>query len=172
MLKTFLFQAIQFSQTVLIQKIQFSISMQFSSIQPIDRSLSGATIPSQSRPGSNGNEGVLHHHRSLTIGSFSVIYRTLVGEGLTPLQRCSRSILRSYICWVLLDINYIYIYIYIYILFQSHLKNETKTTVPPTKISSSNDYIYIYIYMKVAEKHNPNWWIYHDVKSTLTFRFQ
>ena len=31
-LKTFLFQAIQFSQTVLIQTIQLSISMQFSSI--------------------------------------------------------------------------------------------------------------------------------------------
>ena len=33
--------------------------MQFSSIQPIDRALSGATIPCQSGPGSNGNEGVL-----------------------------------------------------------------------------------------------------------------
>ena len=32
MSKTFLFQAIQFSQTVLIQTIQFIISMQFSSI--------------------------------------------------------------------------------------------------------------------------------------------
>ena len=77
MSKTFLFQAIQFSQTVLFsisivfvyvqtnvktvlfQRIQFDISMQFSSIWPIDRTLSGATIPSQSGPGSNGNEGVL-----------------------------------------------------------------------------------------------------------------
>ena len=33
--------------------------MQFSSIQPIDRALSYATIPSLSGPGSNGNEGVL-----------------------------------------------------------------------------------------------------------------
>ena len=33
-------------------------------------------------------------------------------------------------------------------------------------------YIYIYICMKVAEKQNPNRWIYYDVKSTLTFRFQ
>ena len=32
LLKTFLFQSIQFSQTDLIQIIQFSISMQFSSI--------------------------------------------------------------------------------------------------------------------------------------------
>ncbi len=45
-------------QPVLIQTIQFSISMLFSSIQPIDRSLSGATIPDQSRPDSNGNERV------------------------------------------------------------------------------------------------------------------
>ena len=43
-------------------------------------------------------------------------------------------------------------------------------------------YIYIYIYkskyglksdiMKVVQKHNQNRWIYYDVKSTLTFRFQ
>ena len=31
----------------------------FSSIQPIDRTLSGATTPGQSGPGSDGNEGVL-----------------------------------------------------------------------------------------------------------------
>ena len=77
MSKTFLFQAIQFSQTVLFQTIQFnistvsmsksvlfqviqfSVSTQISSIWPIDRTLSGATTPSQSWPGSNGNEGVL-----------------------------------------------------------------------------------------------------------------
>ena len=33
--KIFLFQAIQFSQTVLIQTIQFSIIMQFSSVQTL-----------------------------------------------------------------------------------------------------------------------------------------
>ena len=38
----------------------FSISTQFSSIWPIDRTLSGATTPGQSGPGSDGNEGVLH----------------------------------------------------------------------------------------------------------------
>ena len=32
--------------------------MQFSSIKSIERALSGATIPGQSEPGSNGNEGV------------------------------------------------------------------------------------------------------------------
>ena len=79
---TVLFQAIQFSQTVLIQliqlsisrdfiytqlnvktqlfqTIQFSISTQFSSIWPIDRTLSDATTPGQSGPWSDANEGVL-----------------------------------------------------------------------------------------------------------------
>ena len=56
MSKIFLFQAIQFSQTVLIQTIQFSISMQFSSIWPIDRALSYATIPGQSGSVSDNNE--------------------------------------------------------------------------------------------------------------------
>ena len=69
--KTFLFKVIQFSQivliqttqfnisivfvhtqlnvkTVLFQTIQFSIGMQFSSIWPIDRTLSGATTLGQS----------------------------------------------------------------------------------------------------------------------------
>ena len=47
-------------KTFLFQTIQFSISTQFSSIWPIDRTLSGATTPGQSRPGSDGNEGVLY----------------------------------------------------------------------------------------------------------------
>ena len=67
MSKTFLFQAIQFSPTDLIQTIQFSISMQFSFIQPIDRALSGATIPGQSGPESNGNEGVVRIPQSSSI---------------------------------------------------------------------------------------------------------
>ena len=46
-------------KTFLFQTIQFSISTQFSSIWSIDRTLSGATIPGQSEPGSDGNEGVI-----------------------------------------------------------------------------------------------------------------
>ena len=69
--KTVLFQTIQFSisivfvykqvnvKTVLFQTIQFSISTQFSSIWPIDRTLSGATTPGLSGPGSDGNKIVL-----------------------------------------------------------------------------------------------------------------
>ena len=45
-------------KTVLFQTIQFSISTQFSSIWPIDRTLSGATTPGQSEPGSDGNERI------------------------------------------------------------------------------------------------------------------
>ena len=44
--------------SVLFQTIQFSISMHFISIKPIDKAISGATIPGQSRPGSNDNERV------------------------------------------------------------------------------------------------------------------
>ena len=46
-------------KTVLLQTIQFSISTQFSSIWPIDRTLSGATTLGQSGTGSDGNEGAL-----------------------------------------------------------------------------------------------------------------
>ena len=45
--------------------------MQFSSIRPIDRALSGATIPGQSGPGSNGNEGVLRIPESSSISGTS-----------------------------------------------------------------------------------------------------
>ena len=45
--------------TVLFQTIQFNISLLFSSIQPIDRTLSGVTTLSQSGPGSDGNKVVL-----------------------------------------------------------------------------------------------------------------
>ena len=40
--------------------------MSNSSIWPIDRTLSSATTPGQSRPGSNGNERVLHIPQSIT----------------------------------------------------------------------------------------------------------
>ena len=67
MTKIFLFQAIQFSQTVLFQVIQFRIRMNFSSIWLIDRTPSGATISGQSGPGSNGNERVLRIPQSTCI---------------------------------------------------------------------------------------------------------
>ena len=72
--KTVLFQTIQFSistvsmsKTVLFQTIQLSKSTKFSSIWPIDRTLSGATTPDQSGPGSDCNEGVLNIPQSSSI---------------------------------------------------------------------------------------------------------
>ena len=41
----------------------FRISMQFSSILPIDRSLSGATTPNQSGTGSDGNKALKDKER-------------------------------------------------------------------------------------------------------------
>ena len=95
--KIFLFQSIQPSQTVLFQTIQFSISIQ---LVLLDRTLSGATILSQSGPGSNGDEGVIYIPQSSSITGTSssdclVSYpgHSLVGWGLTPL--------RSYNWWIL-----------------------------------------------------------------------
>ena len=55
------------SKTVLFQTIQVSISTQFSSIWPIDRTFLSATTPGQSEPESNGNEGVLFIPQSSSI---------------------------------------------------------------------------------------------------------
>ena len=55
------------TNTVLFQAIQFSISTQFSSIWPINRTLSGATTLGQSQPGSDGNERVLSIPQSSSI---------------------------------------------------------------------------------------------------------
>ena len=55
-----------------ILKIQFSISTQFRSIWPIDKTLSGATTSGQSRLGSNGNEGVLYIPQSSSITGTSL----------------------------------------------------------------------------------------------------
>ena len=52
---------------VIFQTILFSISTQFSSIWPIDWTLSDATIPDLSGPGGNGNKGVLRIPQSFSI---------------------------------------------------------------------------------------------------------
>ena len=56
---------------------------QFSSIWPIDRTLSGATNPDQSGPGSDGNEEVLRIHQS------SSITETSPSDCLVPYPRHS-----------------------------------------------------------------------------------
>ena len=129
MSKTILFQAIQFSQTVLIQPTQFcisiyfvytqlnvktvlfqtiqfnvstvamskivpfqnnsvhslninSINMHFSSIWPINRTLSGATTLGQGGLGSDGNEGVLRIPQSITRTSPSDCLELYSGRSL------------------------------------------------------------------------------------------
>ena len=47
------------SKTVPLQATHSSISTQFSSIWPLDRTLSGATTPGQSEPKSNSSKAVL-----------------------------------------------------------------------------------------------------------------
>ena len=89
------------SQTSLFQAIQFNTSTQFISIWLIDRTLSGATTPGQSGPGSDGNEGAIHIPQSSSITGSSpsdclVSYsrHSLVGGGLTRRQRSSRYVLQ------------------------------------------------------------------------------
>ena len=120
MSKTFLFQTIQFSQTVLIQTIEFSIvfvytqlhvktvlfqtiqfsmSTQFNSISPIDRTLLDATTLGLSGPGNDGNEGVLHIPQSSSITGTSpsdcwVSYPGHSLGSLATLQKCSQCILQ------------------------------------------------------------------------------
>ena len=87
---------------VLFQAAQFSISTQISSISPLDiRTGSGATIPDQTGPRSDGNKGVLCIPKSSCITETSpsnclVLYTeySFVG-GLTPQQRSSQCNLLS-----------------------------------------------------------------------------
>ena len=58
-------------KTVQFQTIQFSICTQFSSIWPIDSTLSGATTPGQSGPAIDGNKGVLRISKSSNITEVS-----------------------------------------------------------------------------------------------------
>ena len=62
MSKTFLFQAVQFNQT-----IHFSISKPLVLFNPWIRILSGATTPGQRVPGNDGNDGVLRIPQSSSI---------------------------------------------------------------------------------------------------------
>ena len=79
--------------------------MSNSSIWSIDWTLLGATISGQSGPKIDGNEEVpthfpkLQHYWNLTIRLFSVISRTLVRGGLTPMQTCSRCIIQAQTTW-------------------------------------------------------------------------
>ena len=85
-------------KTVLFQTIQFSISILFRSIWHIHRILSGATTPGHSGPGGDGNEGVLFIPQSFRVTGVStsdclVSYlRYSLWRFLPSLQRYSRCI--------------------------------------------------------------------------------
>ena len=95
---------------VLFQAIQFRVSTEFSSIWPINKTLSGASTPEQSKPRSNGSEGVLRVPQSSGIAGNSpsdclVSYiRTLV-EGVLPLCRDAVSIFYNWAIWFCLRKN-------------------------------------------------------------------
>ena len=97
MSKTFLFQAIQFTQT-----IHFSMRMLLVLFNQKIGPWSGATTPGQSGPGSDGNEGVLRIPQSSSIVGTSPSdclvsksgHSLGGGGGLTPLQISSRCILQ------------------------------------------------------------------------------
>ena len=55
------------SKTVPFQTMHFSISTQFSSVWPMDRTLSCTTTTGQSAPGIDGNKGVLRIPQSSSI---------------------------------------------------------------------------------------------------------
>ena len=79
-----------------------------SSIWPIDGILKGSTTLSQSRPGSNGNEGILHIPQSSKTRAspsdslVSYLDHSWNGRVLPPLQRCSQLILQPQ----LTELNY------------------------------------------------------------------
>ena len=135
--ETVLFQTIQFSistffvyarlnvKTVLFQAIQFSISTQFSSIWPIDRTLSGATTPGQSEPGVMAiNEySAFPIVPALREPHHQIVLCHIQGTRKWSLTRCSQCILqppltqpKTIAMHVLILYTYVCVYIYIYIL--------------------------------------------------------
>ena len=81
MIKQFYFEQFISAKVICLH----TVSVSNSSIWPIDRTLSGATILRQNEPGSDDNEEVLHIPQSsidwsLAIRLFNVISRTLDGE--------------------------------------------------------------------------------------------
>ena len=105
--KTFLFQAIQFSLTVLIPTIQFSISMQLVLFNP-----------------SIGAYQVLPFWTRVELGAMAIKWYSVFPKApalvephhqIDPLLRCSRRILQPQ------PTGHIYIYIYIYIPPQKNI---------------------------------------------------
>ena len=124
-----------------VQVIQFSINTQFSSIRPIDRTLiriyhSGPNwtckrLQWRGTPRSPK----FQHYWNLTIRFVCVISSTLVGRGLTPLQRCSWYILQPQPTGQV-------IYIYIYIYNETIKQNKIKLVIYLPKFNTTKLVIY------------------------------
>ena len=87
------------TKTVLFQNNSVLALVHFSSIQFIDRNLSGATTAGLSGPGSDGNKKVLYIRQSSSITEASPSDCLVSSTGhsldsLTLLQKCSRCILQ------------------------------------------------------------------------------
>ena len=90
-------------KSVLFQTIQFRINTLFCYIWPIDMTLTRATTPGQSGPGSDGNEQVLRilQSSSITGASPSDCYIQDSRWGsLTPLQRCNQLTGPANVWWI------------------------------------------------------------------------
>ena len=90
--------------------------LHFSSILPIDKTLSGATTPGQSEPGSDGSEGVLRipQSSSITGTSPSDCLVSYAGEVLPLCREAVGGILQLQPTGQINIEHYTYIYIYIY----------------------------------------------------------
>ena len=85
------------------------------SIWPIDRTLLGTTIPSQSRSGSNGNEEVIHIlqiSKVREIRRFNVISRKLVGWGSYPSEEMQSVYSTALANWATVVVNDIHFLLY------------------------------------------------------------
>ena len=74
---------------VLFQTTQFSISIEFCSVWPIDRTLSGAITPGQNGPENDGNKEVLciPQNPSITGTSPSDCLVSYLGESYTSAEK-------------------------------------------------------------------------------------
>ena len=89
MVKQFYFNQFNLKLVICLHTVKVSNC----SVRPIDRILTRTTTPSQSEPGSNGNEGVLRIPQ--TIRWYCIISRTLVVVGVLSLCRDEVSIFHS-----------------------------------------------------------------------------
>ena len=134
------------SKTVLFIAIQFSISTQFSSIRPIDRTISDTTNPNQRGPGSDGNEGILRIPQSSSITGTSPLNCLVpyqghsLGEGSYSSAEMQSVYSASQANWAI-EVDRLESKA---ILVHTHTHTHTHTHI----------YIYIYIYQQHRSKIN------------------